>query len=96
VTKFGSIVGRIAKRLPPPTEYEYEPLDGLKVGKTSILPTILEPAVRIFPGIEPLTKDIQEVDVVLEVEGVLHNRQQVSNDTINVIFLLDNGLVLEV
>lgn len=84
-------MGRMAKRLPPPTEYEHEPTDKQILGKPSMLPTTLRAAVNIFTEKKVLSEEVQEFDIVVEIEGVLHNRRPLPDSTIDVIFVVDNG-----
>ncbi|KAF1941308.1 hypothetical protein EJ02DRAFT_423145 [Clathrospora elynae] len=91
VSKFGSIMERIAKRLPPPAEFEREASNAHISSATTELPTTLRAAVRVFPEVKILTKDVQEFSVAVDIEGVLHNRKPLPDTSIDVIFVVDNG-----
>jgi hypothetical protein len=84
-------MGRIAKRLPSPCDYEYEASDVHVSEKSSTVPTTLRVAVKIFPEVKILTEDAQELSVAVDIEGVLHNRKPLPDTTIDVIFVVDNG-----
>jgi hypothetical protein len=55
------------------------------------MPTTLRVAVRVFPEVKILTEDVQELNVAVDIEGVLHNRKPLPDTTIDVIFVVDNG-----
>ncbi|CAN9128971.1 unnamed protein product [Alternaria sp. RS040] len=89
--KFSSIMGRIAKRLPSPTDFDHETSDAQVSGSTSLLPTTLRAAIRLFPEEKLVTEEYQELGVAIDIEGVLYNRTPLPDTGIDVIFVVDNG-----
>ncbi|KAI8935534.1 hypothetical protein NX059_008104 [Plenodomus lindquistii] len=89
--KLGSIIDRLAKRLPHLTEYEHESPDTQPVNSSRELPTTLQATVRVFPEKRVLTADIEEIDVAIDVEGVLHNRKTLRDTAVDAILVIDNG-----
>lgn len=55
------------------------------------LPTTLKASVNIMTDLKVLTAEREEVDVVIDIEGLLHNRKPLWDTQIDVIFLIDNG-----
>jgi hypothetical protein len=88
--KFSSIMGRIAKRLPSPTGLDHEASDAQVSDSTSLLPTTLRAAVRLFPEVNHITEEFQEFSVAIDIEGVLHHRKPLPDTGIDVIFVVDN------
>ena len=91
--KFSSIMGRIAKRLPSPTDFDHETSDAQVSGSSSLLPTTLRAAIRLFPEEKLVTEEYQELGVAIDIEGVLYNRTPLPDTGIDVIFVVDNGSV---
>ncbi|CAN9086940.1 unnamed protein product [Alternaria alternata] len=89
--KFSSIMGRIAKRLPSPTDFDHDASDAQVSGSTSLLPTTLRAAIRLFPEEKLVTEEYQELSVAIDIEGVLYNRTPLPDTGIDVIFVVDNG-----
>jgi hypothetical protein len=89
--KFGSIIARIAEKLPPPTELSHDGSDAQVASVPSVMPTTMRAAVRVFPEVKILIEDIQEISIAVDIEGVLHNRKPLPDITIDVIFVVDNG-----
>lgn len=90
--RLGSIMGRIAKRLPSPIENREEEPDGRDVATCGKAPTTLRAAVRVFSEIAQLSMEKQqEFWVAVEVEGALHNHGLLPESTIDVIFVVDNA-----
>lgn len=85
---------RLARRLHTQTEDEHE-ASGNCALKPNGMPTTLRAAMRIFPEVKVLTGGLREMLVAVEVEGVLHNRTAFPSDTVDVVFIVDNGYVLE-
>lgn len=83
---------RVANRLLTPVEGEHELREGQQE-EVGAIPTTLRTAVRMFPQAKILTEAQQELSIAIEIEGVLHNRKDHSNSTIDVIFIIDNGWV---
>jgi len=81
---------RMATRLPTPVENEPE-LGEEQSLEPRMMPTTLRAAIRVFPEVKILTKDVQEFTVAIEIEGVLQNRNALSCATIDVVFIVDNG-----
>jgi hypothetical protein len=89
--KLSSLIARIAKQLPPPTELDNDSSDAHVSDGRSAMPTTLRAAVRLFSEVKILTQDIQEISIAVDIEGVLHNRKLLPDTTIDVIFVVDNG-----
>jgi hypothetical protein len=85
-----AIMERVVRRLPSSREDEPDPLNGQPL-EAEPLPTTLRTAIRVFPEVKVLTADIQDFSVAIEIEGVLSNRNALSDGTVDVIFLVDNG-----
>ncbi|CAO2655627.1 Nn.00g044300.m01.CDS01 [Neocucurbitaria sp. VM-36] len=90
-TKFGSVMKLITRQLPSPIEDHLDTSDDHSSPRTSIIPTTLRAAVRIFPETKLLADEYQEFSVAVDVEGVLHNRKSLPDTTLDVIFVVDNG-----
>jgi hypothetical protein len=89
--KLSSLMARIAKQLPPPTELDHEGSNAHVPDGPSTMPTTLRAAVRVFSEVKLLTDDVQEINIAVDIEGVLHNRKPLPDTTIDVIFVVDNG-----
>jgi hypothetical protein len=89
-TQLQSIMERMVRRLPSPTDDELELPDDQYI-EVATMPTTLRAAIRLFPEVRILTAEVQEFSVAIEVEGVLQNRNALPNETIDVVFLVDNG-----
>lgn len=84
-------MGRFARRLPAAVDSHHDQPDDHAVAKPMPIPTTLRAAIRIFPQVKLLTRDYEDFDVAVEVEGVLYNRTWLPDTTIDVIFVVDNG-----
>lgn len=85
-------MGRIAERLPSPVGYRLDDLETTNVDGRGNAPTTLRAAVRVFSEVTMLSQEEeQEFWIAVEVEGALHNRELLSNSTIDVIFVVDNA-----
>jgi hypothetical protein len=84
----------IAKLHSTPAEDGHE-LPENRATATGTMPTTLRAAVRLFPEVKVLTNDSYEFNVAIEVEGVLYNRSTLSNDTIDVVLVVDNRYVVQ-
>lgn len=84
------MMGRMAKRLPTPVENENEHPDDAHP-EAGMLPTTLKPTIRMFPEVKLLTENSQELNLAIEIEGVLHSRGPREDPTIDVIFVVDNA-----
>jgi hypothetical protein len=82
---------RMAKRLPFAGDCDQDQSVINTTTEMTAVPTTLRAAVRVFPETKILTKDYEEFNVAVEVEGVLHNRHLLSDMTIDIIFIVDNG-----
>jgi hypothetical protein len=90
--RLGSIIGRIARRLPSPVEQPYEEPEVRNIATGGKAPTTLRAAVRVFSGISQLSEEKQqEFWVAVEIEGALHNRALLPETTIDVIFVVNNA-----
>jgi hypothetical protein len=83
-----AIMERVVRRLP--SSREDEPLNEQPL-QAEPLPTTLRAAIRVFPEVKVFAADIQDFSVAIEIEGVLSNRNALSDGTVDVIFLVDNG-----
>jgi hypothetical protein len=84
----------VAKPHSTPAENGHE-LSENRATATGTMPTTLRAVVRLFPEVKLLTNDLYEFNVAIEVEGVLHSRSTLANDTIDVVFVVDNGYVVQ-
>jgi len=91
--KLGTLMSKVGKHIPSPTEFDHEASEAQVSDSTSHLPTTLRAAVRLFPEVKLLTEDYQDIGVAIEIEGVLHNRKPLHDTGIDVIFVVDNGYV---
>lgn len=89
-SRLRAMMERMAERLPSPVEVDHEHQER-QLNEATEIPTTLRAEIRIFPQFKELREDLQVIDVAVEVEGVLHNRQTLSTPTIDVIFVVDNG-----
>lgn len=84
-------MSRIAKRLPSPVEHGHDE-QAYQMGACKKAPTTLRAAVRVFSEAAELSDlEHQEFWIAVEVEGALHNRAPLADDTIDVIFIVDNA-----
>lgn len=90
-TRLERIIDRLEKRLPYLAECEPEQLDALVPYISSELPTTLRTAVRVFAEKKVLTEGIEEMDIAINIEGVLHNRKPRRDGSVDVIIVVDNG-----
>jgi hypothetical protein len=88
-----SLMEGIANRMPPPTDFDHDPSEAHVSDSTSLLPTTLRPAIRLFPQVKLLTDEFQEISVAVDIEGVLYNRTPLPNTAMDVIFVVDNKYV---
>lgn len=89
--RLGSIMGRIAKRLPSPVEYKHDEQE-TQTATCGDTPTTLRASVRVFSEVNQLSQEEQqEFWIAVEVEGALHNRVSLPDSTIDVIFVVDNA-----
>ncbi|KAH7083172.1 hypothetical protein BKA63DRAFT_402981 [Paraphoma chrysanthemicola] len=89
-SRLRAMMERMAERLPSPVDVDHEPQER-QLNEATDVPTTLRAEIRIFPQFKELREDQQKIDVAVEVEGVLHNRQTLATPTIDVIFVVDNG-----
>ncbi|KAH9864429.1 hypothetical protein J1614_010363 [Plenodomus biglobosus] len=91
--KLGAFLGRLVQKFPhlPELEYEHESPDAQAAHDPCELPTTMHAAVRVFTDKKVLTEEIEEIDIAIDIEGVLHNRRSRQDTTVDVIFVVDNG-----
>lgn len=92
--RLGTIMGRIARRLPSPMEHRNEDPDFARdvVATCGKAPTTLRVAVRVFSEVAQLSGDEQQdFWVAVEIEGALHNLGLLPKSTIDVIFVVDTA-----
>ncbi|RMZ73828.1 haus augmin-like complex subunit 8 isoform x1 [Pyrenophora seminiperda CCB06] len=83
---FSRFMGFATQRMPSPAG------TGDEVSMSfQTLPTTLRVATRLYSEVKILTKDVEEFNVALDIEAVLHNRRPLPDTSIDVIFLVDNG-----
>jgi hypothetical protein len=87
------LMSRVADRLPSPTDVRYEEIDSAQNKQhhaESI--SIVEAAINITSQEKVLTEEeVQDFWVSVEITGMLHNRQELSDSAIDVAFIIDNG-----
>lgn len=83
--KLRTVMDRVAKRLPIATEPEEEKYD-----ETVSLPTTVRVATRIYPQVKLLEEGLQDLSVAIEIESLLHNRNVLSDSTVDLVFVIDN------
>lgn len=90
--RLGSIVSRIARRLPSPMEHRHEDQESQMLNPCVEAPTTLRAAVRVFSEEAQLSgSEQQEFWIAVEVEGALHNRIPLLDGTIDVVVVVDNA-----
>lgn len=91
--KLGAFLGRLVQKFPhlPELEYEHDSPDTQAAHDPGELPTTLQTAVRVFTDKKVLTEEIEEIDIAIDIEGVLHNRRSRQETMVDVIFVVDNG-----
>lgn len=90
--RLGSIMRRIAKRLPAPVEHRHEEPEAQNIATCGKAPTTLRAAVRVFSEVAQLSREEQqEFWIAVEIEGALHNRGLLPNSTVDVVFVVDNA-----
>ena len=79
--------------MPPPSEPRREQSDMVHPSSASSdLPTTLKAVVRILSETKVLkSEDHQDFLVAIEVEGVLHNRRDSHDSSLDIVILIDNG-----
>lgn len=89
----GSVYSQAAEQHPSPLEFREELPTISDTVSAAIRPaSLLTAAVRIFPEVKILkTAEQQTFWVAIEVEGVQHNRRMLSDSSVDVVFLVDNG-----
>ena len=90
--RLGSIMGRIARRLPSPVEHRHDNQETQTTATCGYAPTTLRAAVRVFSEVNRLSQEErQEFWIAVEVEGALHNQVLLPDSNIDVIFVVDNA-----
>jgi hypothetical protein len=82
---------RMVPRFPAPVDCDEEQSTDYATTDPTTMPTTIRAAVRIFPETKLLVGDYQEINVAIEVEGVLHNREALPDTIVDIIFVVDNG-----
>jgi len=85
------MISGLAKHLPDVTELDHGSLELQAADIPQQLPTTLQAAVRIYTDKKVLASKTEEIDVAIDIEGVLHNSRPLSDTLIDVIFIVDNG-----
>jgi hypothetical protein len=94
-SKIESVITRAAERLPCSFEQrrDYEETDAQ--GDYESVPSTLKAAIRVLPETKLLqTFKHQEFWVGVEVVGVMHNRHDFANSSIDFVFVIDNRSVI--
>ena len=90
-TSIGAMIKQVARGLPSPLGLRHEP-DAIERHGASSMPTTLKTMVNILQEVKVLeSHQAQEFWVSVEIEGVLHNRRQLSDSNIDVVFIVNNG-----
>lgn len=87
------ICSHASQKYPSPLEYRQElPSIVDPASESGECASVLAAAIKIIPEVKMLgPQDEQTFWVAVEVEGVLHNRRALSEQRIDVIFLVDNS-----
>lgn len=93
--KIGNIVERLAQRLPQLPEYDQQALTFQAAANPQGLPTTLRAAATIFTSKKVLNAETEEIDVAIDIEGMLHNGRSLPETSLDIIFVVDNGYVLD-
>ncbi|KAJ4295502.1 hypothetical protein N0V90_007515 [Kalmusia sp. IMI 367209] len=90
--KIGTMMKQVAERLPSPLGNRYGTTTSQGQGSSSSFPTTLKPTISVLPEVKLLTSDeVQDFWVGIEIEGMLHNRLELPDSSIDVVFVVDNG-----
>ena len=87
-----SVMQRMVPRFPAPVDCDQEQVTE-ETNEPITIPTTIRAAVRIFSETKLLVNNYQEMNIAIEVEGVLHNREALPDSTVDIIFVVDNGSV---
>jgi hypothetical protein len=94
-SKIESVITRAAERLPCSFEQRRDYEETEATGDSEMIPSTLKAAVRILPETKLLqTAEHQEFWVGVELVGVMHNRHEFANPSIDFVFVIDNRLVI--
>ena len=86
-----SIVKQAARGLPSSFGNRHE-TDNTQDPRPTSVPTTLKTMINMFPEVKLLQPNGQQVFWVgVEIEGVLHHRHELSDPSIDVVFIIDNG-----
>ncbi|KAF1977530.1 hypothetical protein BU23DRAFT_500416 [Bimuria novae-zelandiae CBS 107.79] len=81
----------VARGLPSPLGNQSD-VEAVKGPRSTTTPTTLNTLVTVIPEVKILDKDgEQEFWVSVEIEGALHNRRELLDSSLDVVFIVDNG-----
>ncbi|KAL1594541.1 hypothetical protein SLS60_010301 [Paraconiothyrium brasiliense] len=87
----GSTIKQMAHGLPSPLGNR-QGTDAIEGPEAPFMPTTLKLMVNILSEVKLLESgQNQEFWASVEIEGVLHNRRELADSTIDVVFIVDNG-----
>ncbi|KAJ4359675.1 uncharacterized protein N0V89_000231 [Didymosphaeria variabile] len=90
-TRIVSMTKQVARGLPSPLGNRHD-TDAIEGSEAPSMPTTLKTMVTILSEIKVLKADQnQEFWAIVEIEGVLHNRRELADSNIDVVFIVDNG-----
>lgn len=86
-----AIIREAARWLPMPLEH-HRVTEHLQEHMSSTTPTTVKAAIDMLPEVKLLQPDgDQDIWVSVEIAGLLHDSQKLSDPRIDVVFIIDNG-----
>jgi hypothetical protein len=90
-TSVSSTIKQAARAFPSPLGNRHD-TDAIGTWKAPLMPTTLKTTINVLSEVKILELDrVQEFWASVEIEGVLHNRRELVNSSIDVVFIIDNG-----
>jgi hypothetical protein len=89
----GAVCSQVAEKYPSPHDFRQElPSISDSAAGSYTSASVLAAGVRIIPETKILsTEEEQTFWIAVEVEGVQHNRRALADQSIDVVFLIDNA-----
>ncbi|KAF2449347.1 hypothetical protein P171DRAFT_506920 [Karstenula rhodostoma CBS 690.94] len=90
-TSISSMIKQVARGLPSPLENRHD-VDAIETHEAPQMPATLKTTINVLSEVKVLGSDqSQEFWASVEIKGVLHNRRELVDSSIDVVFVIDNG-----
>lgn len=87
-----AVYSKAAEYIPSPHEFRQElPRIDDDAAAAARSDSTVAATVKITPEVKLLTKEDQTFWIAIEVEGVLHNKRTLSDQAVDVVFIIDNA-----